>query len=96
VDLLRRAGDTVHGVARAFLKEHAWGFGTKRSGEPTCYRVEHAVWRTSPTVEHALDVDFGMLYGDPFAILNDAAPLSVIAAEGSAVAVYPAEPLGAR
>jgi hypothetical protein len=78
-----------------FLKEHEWGFGAKRSGEPTCYRVEHPVWRTWPTVEHRLDVDFGMLYGAPFARLNDAAPLSVVAAEGSAVVVYPAEPRGA-
>jgi uncharacterized protein YqjF (DUF2071 family) len=79
-----------------FLKEHEWGFGVKRSGEPTCYRVEHPVWRIWPTVEHRLDVDFGVLYGPPFARLNDAPPLSAIAAEGSAVAVYPAEPRGTR
>ena len=74
-----------------FLKEHEWGFGAKRSGEPTSYRVEHPVWRTWPTVEHRLEVDFGILYGAPFAQLNNAAPLSVIAAEGSTVAVYPAD-----
>jgi hypothetical protein len=79
-----------------FLKEHAWGFGTKRSGEPTCYRVEHPVWRTWPAVETALDVDFGVLYGERFALLNDVPPLSVLAAEGSAVSVYPAEPRVAR
>jgi hypothetical protein len=75
-----------------FLKEHEWGFGTRRSGEPTCYRVEHPVWRTWPTVRHTLDVDFGVLYGAPFAALNGRTPLSVVNAEGSAVAVYPAEP----
>jgi hypothetical protein len=79
-----------------FLKEHAWGFSTKRSGEPTCYRVEHPVWRTWPAVETALDVDFGVLYGERFALLNDVPPLSVLAAEGSAVSVYPAEPRVAR
>jgi uncharacterized protein YqjF (DUF2071 family) len=73
-----------------FLKEHEWGFGARRSGEATSYRVEHPVWRTWPTVQPRLDVDFGILYGAPFALLNDASPLSVIAAEGSAVAVYPA------
>jgi len=74
-----------------FLKEHEWGFGARRSGEATAYRVEHPVWRTWPTVEHELDVDFGVLYGEPFAVLNGASPLSVLAAEGSAVAVYPNE-----
>lgn len=74
-----------------FLKEHEWGFGTQRSGESTCYRVEHPVWRTWPVVEHTLDVDFGLLYGAPFAVLNGRTPLSVVHAEGSAVAVYPAE-----
>jgi hypothetical protein len=78
-----------------FLKEHEWGFGAKRTGEPTCYRVEHPVWRTWPSVEHRLDLDFGVLYGAPFARLNDAAPLSVVAAEGSSVVVYPNEPRGA-
>jgi uncharacterized protein YqjF (DUF2071 family) len=74
-----------------FLKEHEWGFGTRRTGEPTSYRVEHPVWRTWPAVEHTLDLDFGLLYGAAFAVLNRASPLSVICAEGSAVAVYPAE-----
>jgi hypothetical protein len=50
------------------------------------------VWRTWPTVRHTLDVDFGVLYGAPFAALNGRTPLSVVNAEGSAVAVYPAEP----
>lgn len=75
-----------------FLKEHEWGFGARRDGAATYYRVEHPVWRTWPRVEHTLEIDFGVLYGAPFAGLAHAAPLSVIAAEGSAVAVYPAEP----
>ena len=79
-----------------FLKEHEWGFGATRSGEPTSYRVEHPVWRTWPEVEPTLDVDFALLYGEPFGGLNSAAPLSVIAAEGSAIAVYPAERRTAR
>lgn len=79
-----------------FLKEHAWGFGARRNGEPTTYRVDHPVWRTWPTVTPTLDLDFGMLYGAPFAVLDGATPLSAVAAEGSAVAVYPAEPRAAE
>jgi uncharacterized protein YqjF (DUF2071 family) len=73
-----------------FLKEHEWGFGRRRDGRPLRYRVEHPIWRTWPAVVPALDVDFGLLYGAEWAFLANEAPLSVVNAEGSAIAVYPA------
>ena len=76
-----------------FLKEHDLGVGQRRNGEPLAYRVEHPVWRVWPHVQAALDVDFGALYGDTWAFLGEQAPLSTIAAEGSAVRVYAAVPL---
>lgn len=74
-----------------FLKEHEWGYGVTRGGARLTYRVEHPVWRTWPTVEARLDVDFGLLYGEEWAFLNEAEPMSVVSAEGSAIAVYKPE-----
>ncbi|MBF5042025.1 DUF2071 domain-containing protein [Aggregicoccus sp. 17bor-14] len=73
-----------------FLKEHAWGFGQTRGGTLQRYEVRHPVWRTWEQVEPQLDVDLGLLYGEKWAVLQDAPPLSVIAAEGSAIRVFPA------
>jgi uncharacterized protein len=72
-----------------FLKEHDLGVGQQRDGRTLAYRVDHPVWRVWPRVRPALDVDFATLYGAEWEWLRDAAPLSVVAAEGSAVCVYP-------
>jgi len=71
-----------------FLKEHEWGFGVTRGGSRLVYRVEHPVWRVWPTVTAKFDVDFGILYGEEWAFLNDAEPVSTVLAEGSEIAVY--------
>jgi uncharacterized protein len=73
-----------------FLKEHSWGFGQTRGGTLQRYEVEHPVWRTWERVEPKLDVDLGLLYGEKWAALQATPPLSVIAAEGSAIRVFPA------
>jgi hypothetical protein len=52
------------------------------------------VWRVWSDVEASLDVDFAALYGESWAWLGATPPRSVVAAEGSAVAVYTAEVLG--
>ncbi len=78
-----------------FIKEHELGFGQRRDGTPLAYRVDHPVWRVWPEVEHRLELDTGALYGSEWAFLSTASPASVVAAEGSAVSVFPAEPLSA-
>lgn len=77
--------------AAHFLKEHSHGFGHSRSGELLRYRVDHPVWRTWPKVEPDLDVDTGLLYGAEWSSLATTAPWSVVAAEGSAISVFPKE-----
>jgi hypothetical protein len=72
-----------------FLKEHQLGFGVDRRGARTTYRVEHPVWRIWPRVEPRLEVDFALLYGEEWRFLGDLEPLSVVHAEGSAIAVHP-------
>jgi hypothetical protein len=74
-----------------FLKEHELGVGRARSGAPQMYRVAHPVWRIWPKTEVSLQVDFGRLYGEAWGFLGDRAPVSSIAAEGSAVEVFGAE-----
>lgn len=53
------------------------------------FRVEHPPWRVREvrSVDHRFD--FGSLYGAEWEFLNRAAPVSVVFAEGSKVAVYP-------
>lgn len=72
-----------------YFKEHRWGFGSGRSGTTHRYEVEHAVWQTYELESLALDVDFGVLYGEQWAFLADAEPYLSLFAVGSPVAVYP-------
>lgn len=76
-----------------WLKERAFGVGRSRSGQTRWYRVTHPVWRVWPDARVDLDVDFAALYGPAWAFLNATPPWSTVAAEGSAVEVYPHEPL---
>jgi uncharacterized protein YqjF (DUF2071 family) len=72
-----------------FFKEHAWGYGTSRRGKLIRYEVNHPEWDVYPVREFAADVDWGVLYGPEWAVMNAAAPHSVVLAAGSAVSVFP-------
>ena len=72
-----------------FFKEHSWGYGTSRRGGLVRYEVRHPVWRTYPVRSVELDWDWGVVYGDAWADLGERAPVSVVVAEGSPVAVSP-------
>ncbi len=71
------------------FKEHEWGFGRTRRGEPTVYRVVHPVWRTHRVREASVQIDAARLYGERWGWLTGREPDSVVVAEGSEVAVYP-------
>jgi hypothetical protein len=51
------------------------------------YAVEHPKWQVYQTLNYAIDVDFGRLYGSAFRHLAQEKPYSVFLAEGSAVRV---------
>ena len=70
------------------FKEHNWGFGATRRGELLAYRVDHPVWPVRPLKSVDCQVDFGSLYGAEWSALNHQAPVSVVLAVGSEVAVY--------
>jgi uncharacterized protein YqjF (DUF2071 family) len=75
--------------AEHFFKEHSWGYGVSRRGQPIRYEVNHPEWDVYPVRSFAADVDWGVLYGPEWAAMNDAPPASVVLAAGSAVSVYP-------
>ena len=74
-----------------FFKEHRWGYGTTRAGALMRYEVDHPVWSIYPIRSHALDFDFGAVYGPEWAFLGKARPDSTVLAVGSDVRVLPAD-----
>jgi hypothetical protein len=73
-----------------YFKEHDLGFGVNHYGETLYYLVEHPIWKVRPIRKLDLDVDFGVLYGEKWAVLNGLLPRWSLFAEGSAVKVFPA------
>jgi len=70
-----------------FIFERYFGY-TKLSPSSTQeYRSHHPKWNTHKILNYAIDCDFGPMYGNAFAILNNQAPNSIIMAEGSQVRV---------
>ena len=72
-----------------FFKEHRWGFGRTRSGKCVRYEVVHPAWHCHAVRTWSLQLDWARVYGNEWAILQDARPVSVILAQGSAVQVRP-------
>jgi uncharacterized protein YqjF (DUF2071 family) len=72
-----------------FFKEHQWGFGTTRHGKLIRYEVDHPEWDVYPLREYRVDIDWSILYGPEWAVMNGAQPESVVLAVGSDVRVYP-------
>lgn len=72
----------------AFIIEHYWGYTRRKGGRTDEYRVEHPKWELSEPEDVEINVDFGKVYGEEFAFLNDAKPHSVLFAAGSEVSVY--------
>lgn len=71
-----------------FFKEHEWGFGSTKKGEPLIYRVEHPFWNVYPVKEFHCNFDFGVIYGEKWKSLNDEKPYNIILAEGSEIKVF--------
>lgn len=77
------------GTLEHWFKEHQWGFGRGRSGEPLVYEVRHPVWRVHTDVHFDLDFDWARLFGHEWGVLSGQTPLSVLLAEGSRIEVDP-------
>jgi len=77
----------VPGSEAEFITEHYWGYTRRSQARTSEYQVEHPSWNVHPVHRYDVDVDFGAVYGDHFAFLNQQQPVSVMLAEGSAVQV---------
>lgn len=70
-----------------FITEHYWGYTRISESQTSQYEVTHPRWMTYRVTDYAIDVDFSLVYGDPFAFLSRQEPRSVLLAEGSEIAV---------
>ncbi len=77
-----------HGSEAEYITEHYWAYTRQRDGSTSEYRVDHPPWRIWPTKSHKLTGDAVGFYGDEFARVFAAPPVSAFVAEGSPVAVY--------
>lgn len=81
------AEEIPQGSETEFITEHYWGYSGKPTGPTNEYEVTHPRWRAYPVKDYAINVDFALVYGGEFAILNQQKPQSVMLAEGSAITV---------
>lgn len=75
------------GSAEEFITEHYWGYTKMNDRLTSEYPVEHPRWNVYPVKEHRIEVQFGALYGNDFAFLDQSEPESVMLAEGSTIKV---------
>lgn len=70
-----------------FIYEHYFGYTKVNESTTEEYRLQHPSWETNTVIDFKIDCDFKAMYGESFAILNNAKPEAVFIAEGSAVEV---------
>ena len=70
-----------------FIFERYFGYTKLSPSNTQEYRIHHPRWMTNKILNHNINCDFGMMYGDAFSNLNNQAPSSIILAEGSQVRV---------
>lgn len=70
-----------------FITEHYWGYAKANNNETYEYEVKHPGWGLLPLHTANISCNFRELYGEPFAVLDNNQPASVLLAEGSAISV---------
>lgn len=70
-----------------FITEHYWGYTKVSENTAFEYEVTHPRWKCYPVREYDIQVDFGSIYGESFAELDQLNPTSVMLAEGSEITV---------
>lgn len=71
-----------------FIIEHYWGYTKRGENRTDEYKVEHPKWELFGINDFDIKADFGKLYGEQFAFMNDENPFSIFMAKGSEVSVY--------
>lgn len=70
-----------------FITEHYWGYSKGKNKSSNEYEVQHPSWKVYSVKRAAINVDFGLTYGQKFDFLNTQQPQSVMLAEGSEISV---------
>lgn len=70
-----------------FITEHYWGYAHNGSHRTNEYEVTHPKWEQYDVQRYQIEVDYGEVYGEKFAFLNELKPSSVMLAEGSPITV---------
>ena len=70
-----------------FITEHYWGYTKINNNTTYQYEVKHPSWKVYKVNKAAINVDFGLTYGEGFDFLNQQRPHSVMLAEGSEISV---------
>jgi uncharacterized protein YqjF (DUF2071 family) len=87
VDALRQPQPLRPATLEEFILEHYWGYTAQRDGSTIEYQVTHPRWRYHPVTDYKLSESVKQYYGSEFMDALQAAPASVIVAEGSEVSV---------
>ncbi|MEO0731997.1 MAG: DUF2071 domain-containing protein [Bacteroidota bacterium] len=82
------------GSEEEFITEHYWGYAAVDDHHANEYEVTHPRWGLYPLLDYNIEVDYGLVYGEEFAFLNQATPTSVFLAEGSPITVEKKRALG--
>ena len=70
-----------------FIYEHYYGYTKVNDQNTTEYQLQHPSWNVHKVNDYSVDCDFESMYGASFSVLNQAKPIAVFIAEGSAVKV---------
>lgn len=84
----RRSHLPAPGSLEQYLVERRVGWRADRRGRLHSFRVEREVWAIRDVRSVEYHIDFGTLYGAPWARLSGVRPVSTIFAVGSDVAVH--------
>ncbi|MEM6800805.1 MAG: DUF2071 domain-containing protein [Bacteroidota bacterium] len=79
--------DILKGSEAEFITEHYWGYTKVNPRKTFEYGVTHPRWEQYQVKDYRIEVDFGLVYGERFSLLNDLEPTSVMLAEGSEITV---------
>jgi uncharacterized protein YqjF (DUF2071 family) len=71
-----------------FIAEHYWGYTKYNDSRTYEYEVNHPRWEIFKVLNYTIECDFGGIYGNQFAFLNDTVPSSVFMAKGSEVRIH--------
>jgi uncharacterized protein YqjF (DUF2071 family) len=79
--------DIVLNSVTEFITEHYWGYSKGGENKAVEYEVTHPKWQVYEVIDHHIEVDFELVYGQEFGFLTACDPSSVMLAEGSEITV---------